>query len=278
MAVAGLALMALTACENGQSEKLQTQVDSLTAKVEQQANDLSYYSSCLTLLSEGLDSIATYDNTLYSTIKSKEGTITKESIRENLHSYASMLERQKNRISELENKLNNTNSEVTQMKSLIAYFKKQIEEKDATIARLQETVERKDFEISMLEATIDKLTTMNANLNATIKSQGEVITTAQNMLNEAYYIIGTSKELKRLNIIKGSKLNTKEDFSLEPFTRIDIREITQIAVNDKNIEIKSQHPKNSYHIVNDKKNNTSIIYIDDEVKFWSISRYLVIEK
>ena len=68
------------------------------------------------------------------------------------------------------------------------------------------------------------------------------------------------------------------DVDVSAFKKIDIRQVTQIQVDSKNAKILSSHPSNSYSIRVDKANKSSVITILDEVAFWSLTRYLVIEK
>lgn len=266
---------------NGENNALQSQVDSLTTKIEEQAQDLDYYQSCLNIVSDGLDSIAAADSSLMVVTGNKEGTIDKETVKKNLMAYAEMLTRQHERIQGLEQKLNESNREVGKIKMLLDYLNKQIAEKDATIRDLQERIDLKDFNINRLQAEISRLNTVNTSLESTVKEKEEVISYAQEMLNEAYYIIGTNKELKNAGVLSQKflgKAKMNNDINISAFKKIDIRHVTQIPVNSKSVKIHSAHPSNSYTIQIDKRNKTSIITIIDEIAFWSLTHYLVIEK
>lgn len=257
------------------------QVDSLTTKLEEQAEDLSYYQDCLDIVSDGLDSIAAADSSLMMVTGNKEGTISKESIRENLAAYADMLARQHERIQNLENELSGNKRELSKMKQLLAYLNKQIAEKDATIKSLNEQLDQKNFDINKLKEEVGRLNVTNADLTNTVKQQDEAITVAQEMLNEAYYIVGTNKELKKQGVLSKKflgKAQMNSDVDVSAFKKIDIRQVTQIQVDSKNAKILSSHPSNSYSIRVDKANKSSVITILDEVAFWSLTRYLVIEK
>lgn len=276
-----IASVGFTACNNGEAEALQAQVDSLTAKVESQAQDLDNYQNCLTLFSEGLDSLAAADNNLMVATKNKEGRISKEMVKESLSSYADMLVRQRERINELQSKLNSTNQEQSKLQGLLNFLKKQIDEKDATIKDLQARIDQKDFDISILQAEVGRLNAANTMMANTIEEQGAAIDVATEMLNEAFYIVGSSKELKTAGVLSKKLLGSAKinaDIDASKFTRIDIRKVTEIRVDSKNITLHSSHPSNSYRIDVDKKIKSSTLRILDEVAFWSNTRYLVIEK
>lgn len=276
-----MAAVGFMSCDGESKSSLKMQVDSLTTKLEEQAEDLSYYQDCLDIVSDGLDSIAAADSSLMMVTGNKEGTISKESIRENLAAYADMLARQHERIQNLENELSGNKRELSKMKQLLAYLNKQIAEKDATIKSLNEQLDQKNFDINKLKEEVGRLNVTNADLTNTVKQQDEAITVAQEMLNEAYYIVGTNKELKKQGVLSKKflgKAQMNSDVDVSAFKKIDIRQVTQIQVDSKNVKILSSHPSNSYSIRVDKANKSSVITILDEVAFWSLTRYLVIEK
>ncbi|MBQ6751083.1 MAG: hypothetical protein IJR02_15110 [Bacteroidaceae bacterium] len=276
-----MAAVGFMSCDGESKSSLKMQVDSLTTKLEEQAEDLSYYQDCLDIVSDGLDSIAAADSSLMMVTGNKEGTISKESIRENLAAYADMLARQHERIQNLENELSGNKRELSKMKQLLAYLNKQIAEKDATIKSLNEQLDQKNFDINKLKEEVGRLNVTNADLTNTVKQQDEAITVAQEMLNEAYYIVGTNKELKKQGVLSKKflgKAQMNSDVDVSAFKKIDIRQVTRIQVDSKNVKILSSHPRNSYSIRVDKANKSSVITILDEVAFWSLTRYLVIEK
>lgn len=270
------------ACGGNQTEALQSELDSLMTIVEQQNQDLEFYQSCLFLVSDGLDSIAKADNNLVAVASNKEKTVTRESIKQDLDAYASLLTRQRERINTLERQMTEGNKDRERMRGIINMLKQQVEEKDATIQKLQEKIETQDFNIALLLDEINKLHTQNVTLKKEKKATEEALDVAQEMINEAYYLIGTSKELKESGVLKGkflgkSKVNVDE-IEASKFTQIDIRNVNKLVVDSKKITIKSQHPSTSYEIQTDKKNGTSTLVILDENAFWDQTRYLIIQK
>lgn len=270
------------ACGGNQTEALQSELDSLMTIVEQQNQDLEFYQSCLFLVSDGLDSIARADNNLVAVASNKEKTVTRESIKQDLDAYASLLTRQRERINTLERQMTEGNKDRERMRGIINMLKQQVEEKDATIQKLQEKIETKDFNIALLLDEINLLHAKIADRDQKIKKGEEALDVAQEMINEAYYLIGTSKELKESGVLKGkffgkSKVNVDE-IEASKFIQIDIRNVNKLVVDSKKITLKSEHPSNTYRITTDKKSGTSTLEILDEVKFWDFTRYLIIQK
>ncbi len=282
VALSTMAVLSFQACKGDQTEALQSQVDSLTATIEQNNQELEFYQSCLFLVSDGLDSIARADKNLMTVASSREKTITRESIKQDLAAYADLLTRQRERINQLEAQMGEGGKERERMKGLIGILSKQIEEKDATIQKLQKKVETQDFNVALLQDEINGLYTKIATLKHENKSKDEAIKVAQEMLNEGYYIIGSSSELKKLGVLSSrflgkSKVNVDQiDESI--FTKIDTRDFLQLTIPSKKVTIKSQHPSTSYKLTTDKKSGTTTLDIVDELDFWSVTRFLIIQK
>ena len=99
------------------------------------------------------------------------------------------------------------------------------------------------------------------------------------MLNTGYYIVADKKTLKAKGIAEGGVFSKKrlstDGFSTEGFTEVDIRELTEIKINDKSPKILSSHPADSYELVQNA-DKTSTLVIKDQAAFWSNSKFLVV--
>jgi uncharacterized coiled-coil protein SlyX len=250
--------------------------------VEQQTQDLEFYQSCLTLVSDGLDSIAKADNNLMTVATNKEKTITRESIKQDLDAYASLLTRQRERINQLESQMGEGGKDRERMQALIDHLNQQIAEKDATIQKLQEKLETQEFNVALLQDEINYLYSQNARLKDDIREKDERINVAHDLLNEAYYIIGTSSELKKAGVLSSRFLGKSkvdvDNIDARHFTKIDIRKFGKLTINSKSITLKSQHPKDSYKTTTDKKAGTTTLEILDKNDFWGLTHFLIIQE
>ena len=139
-------------------------------------------------------------------ITNQEGTVTRESIKQELNTYANMLIRQRERIGALENQLTQANEQRSKLQTLLNHLNRQIAEKDATIQELQKKVEQKDFNLTMLQDEVTRLYAENEELSNKVQTQRKIINISQDKLHEAYYIIGTSKELKQTGVLSSKFL------------------------------------------------------------------------
>lgn len=279
---AAVAALMMVACGGNEQKGLQQQVDSLSTKVQQQDEELSFYYDCMDLLTRGLDSIAVEGNMLLGDNNSTDRA-SKDAIKERIANMGNLLQAQKDRVTELEKRLQNSNVNIAKMKNMVEYLKGQIAQRDEQISDLQRMVNEKDFDIAMFKSEVNRLAGYNRSLLNTVDEQEENLQQADEALNKAYYIIGTGKELKEKGVLKAggflksSKVNV-DDMKTDGFTPIDVRIDTEIEISSKSPNVKSQHPANSYTITTDKATKTSVLKITDTKAFWSLTRYLIIEK
>ena len=74
---------------------------------------------------------------------------------------------------------------------------------------------------------------------------------------------------------KGDVLKSN-DFNKDYFTKIDIRIDKEIKLYSKSAEILTSHPSGSYTLAKDAKGQY-VLKITAPEKFWSTSKYLVIQ-
>lgn len=283
--IAFLLIMAsfLFSCKEGnrvQEETLQAKIDSLETANASQASQLKDITDFMNVVSEGLDSIAEQEQLLMGNGRGVEGgKLTKEQLRENLKAFAALLERQRNRISELEDSLTSRGRSMASLRNVITYLNQQLDEKNNTIASLQASLNNKNVDIQKLRKQVTKLTDTNTELEEAVKQQGEALVIQSEVINEGYVKIGTKKELKQAGILSGGFLKKRKldvtQFHNGGFQKVDIRNFTEMEIPSKKIEILTQMPESSYYITSN--DNSSTLKIINPTAFWSVSNYLVIQ-
>lgn len=100
------------------ADDTQTELDSLKAVNMAQASQIKDFTGWMSVLSEGLDSIAKQENILLGT-DAEGNRLSKTQLKENLDSFAALLERQRQRIAALEDSLNNKGENASELKKVI---------------------------------------------------------------------------------------------------------------------------------------------------------------
>lgn len=266
---------------NSKETIMQAQIDSLEAANAEQAKQMKDISDFMNIVSEGLDSIAAQEEQLTGNGKGMEGRkMTKEELRANLNAFAALLERQRNRIAQLEDSLQNKGESFGNLRNIITYLNQQLEEKNQTIAALQASLNNKNVDIQRLDKQVKKLTASNEKLTEEVNKQGEALVTQSEVINECYVKIGTKKELQQAGVLSGGGLLSKKkldvsNFQRAGFMKVDIRSYVEVDIPSKKIQILTSMPSSSYTITSN--GNSSRLTITNPTLFWSVSNYLVIQ-
>ena len=113
------------------------------------------------------------------------------------------------------------------------------------------------------------------NLSKTSAAQQAELERQDAALNTVRYCIGTSRDLKDMNIIRNGEVVT-DGYQSDYFTQIDLRRVTSIPVYAKKAELKTKHPKSSYRFVKGEDKMLTL-EITNPQEFWSLSKILVVQ-
>lgn len=273
----------LSCCMDGGKKhisELKEKIDSLQKANTDQKADISNLTDFITIISDGLDSIALQEDMLLSN-KGREGIgIDKEQLRKNLEAFESMLTEQKRRITNLADSLKARGLKIEKLNNLVAHLNQQLDEKNQMIQLLKDDIDRKNVSISRLNARVSTLSESNDKLSETVERQVQALKTQDNIINEGYVKMGTKRNLKAEGFLSGGFLRkTKVNYqslTKEKFMKVDIRVFREITINSDKPKILTQMPTSSYEIVK-KEKGVSILRIIDANAFWSISNFLVIQ-
>lgn len=249
------------------------QTDSLNDIIAQKDSEINDMLGTLNDIEEGFQKINEAENRL-SLAKSGEGASRKQQLKENIQFIAERMKQNKELIAKLKKQLANSSLQGDQLKKTIENLTKQLEEKDKQLQDLRAELDGKDVHIAELDETINNLNTNVNNLTTDNAKKTETINTQDKQLNSAWYVFGTKKELKGQHIIEGDKV-MNGNFNKNYFTKIDIRNVTEIKLYSKSAKLLTAHPSSSYQLVRDA-NKQYTLQIKNPQIFWSTSKYLVV--
>ncbi|MDH6356030.1 chromosome segregation ATPase [Dysgonomonas sp. PH5-45] len=280
-----LCLAALASCNVKNSDEYKTlkaQNDSLMALNSQDEAEMAEMMALINQVEENFNQIKTAEKylTVESKAKGEMTTDTKAKIQENFNMINDILKKNKEDIATLNKKLSNSKGQMSSLKSTIDRLNKELEDRATTITELQATLATRDQEIAKLNNDVRGLAANVSDLADKNYAQASKIQEQDKALNTAYYMFGTSKELKEAKVISGGFLVSsklmKESIDKNKFIRIDIRETKEIPVYAKNAKVLSNHPNTSYTLEKDANKNI-VLKISDYQKFWSLTPFLVIQ-
>jgi TolA-binding protein len=186
-------------------------------------------------------------------------------------------------------------AKIAELRTLSAKKGKANDMLSKTIKRLQTEMDEKTIQIQTLQTELDQKNIKITELNTTVTYQSQSIADQKNVMeqqkstinvqdkdmNTVWYCVASSKILKEAKIISTSGLFQSKkamgnEFEKSAFTQVDLRTISIIATNSKSIKMISSHPLSSYTLETDVDKKISI-KITNPAKFWSVSKYLVVQ-
>ena len=206
--------------------------------------------------------------------KSGEGASSKQKMKEDIQFIAAQMKKNKELIAQLQKKLEGSSLNATQLKKTIEGLQAQLVEKEKQLQTLREELDKKDIHIMELDESVNNLNTNVSNLKNESQKKTETINAQDKQLNTAWYVFGTKKELKGQRILENGKV-MNGNFNKNYFTKIDIRNTTEIKLYSKSAKLLTTHPSSSYNLVRDA-NKQYILRITNPQIFWSTSKYLVV--
>jgi chromosome segregation ATPase len=255
-------------------EAAQQQRDSLEQIITQKDNEINDMMTTLSDIEEGFREITEAQNRV-TLAKQGEGTNTTQRIKENFQFIQSVMKQNKELINKLKQQVRESSVKGGQLKKIIDNLTEQMEKKDQQLQALREELDKKDIHIAELDEQVADLNTNVTNLTAENTEKTQTISTQDKQLNTAWFVFGTSKELKEHNVlVKGKVL--QGDFDKSYFTKIDIRIDKEIKLYSKDAKMLTSHPSSSYTLAPDA-NKQYVLRIIDPNLFWSTSKYLVIQ-
>lgn len=278
-----LALLASCNVKNSSEYKaLQAEKDSLAQLNVKSNGELTEMMGVINDVEENFRQIKEAEKylTIESQGKGEMNSDTKTRVRDDFAMINDMLQKNKDQINKLNQRLKNSGGENSSLKKMVERLNAELQDRGKTIADLQAALTKRDAQIAELEVNMKNLNDNVETLNAQAQKQAETIKQQDKEINSAYYMFGTGKELKESKVISGGFLaSTKvlsQNIERSKFIKIDIRDLKSIPVYAKKAKVLSEHPKDSYKLEKDNTDNV-VLKISDYQKFWSLTRYLIIE-
>lgn len=229
-------------------------------------------------ISNGMDQLKDLEH-IVSADLSKETPDSRDRLRTDMRIIQEAALDRRHKLETLEAKLRKSINYNAEMERTIKSLRLQIETQEAKILELQAALKKANVEIEDLNLRVDSLKKENSEINREkIAAQDESIKLT-NQLNTCYYVVGSKSELKKYNIIETGFLRTTKilegDFEKSYFTKADKRTLSSVNLHSQKVEVLSNHPKNSYQIV--EKDGTKVLEIINSADFWDLSNYLIVQ-
>lgn len=277
------AMLVLGACtQKDQSEEAHKQAIADASKVELQnaVADRDQLFLLVNEISQGMDQIKALENILtVNSAVNGETPSQREQIQSDIAAIQKALQERREKLAELEKKLNSSTLTNNNLRNTIATLRNQIDSQASEIETLKGSLTEAHTRIGELNTAVDSLnTTVTTVTEQKDKAEQESVDLA-NELNTCYYAVGSKKELKDNDIIETGFLRKTKimegDFDRNFFTTADKRTLTTIPLHSNKAKVLTNQPESSY--VLEDQGGQKVIRITNPDSFWSLSNYLVVQ-
>ena len=282
--MAGLAV--LPACQR--TNKLEAEAmrqDSINVALQDSINTANAEKDSLMQLmgdiADGMQQIKELEDIVSVNNLNGETPDRKQQLRDDIVLIQEAINKHKQRLNDLEKRLKQSTNYSATMQKSIANLKAQLEDQQKTINNLTEQLAAAHIQIKNLNQSVDSLNTVNKAVmkeKEAAQQESKQLTNEVNTLNTCYYVIGSNKELKANKIIESGFLRKTKilqgDFEMSYFTKAD-RTLNEIPLHSNKAQLMTNHPKDSYEIV--EHGNMKTLHILNPARFWEKSNFLVVK-
>jgi len=202
-----------------------------------------------------------------------------------------MLEESSKKIEELDKKLKASGIDIKSFKNKIAQLNKSIAEQDNNIQQLRAELEQRDYKIAEMDTQIVQLKSNIASKEDSIEYKSQIIAEKsqtieekENEMNEVYFVAGTYDHLAEIGVLtkEGGFLGIaknkaiRDDVTENNFEKLDMRNTSHFPLNTKKAKLISQHPDNSYRLV-EQNDKIAFLEIENPEEFWKLTKYVIVE-
>jgi chromosome segregation ATPase len=262
-------------------EALKIENDSLRnikTKLETEVND---YFSVMNQIQESIDEIKNVENII--SMQSSGQEFDKDDhtrLKDDITHIINILKNNKQELDNLKSRLGNSSLKLGELENTITALTQSLDEETKKVLQLQALLAEKDSELQNLSSTMQMMEREIQDLTSINEERRKKLTEQEQSIYSAWYVFGTKKELKEQKILTQGGLFSKqevlqsEDFNKDYFVRIDSRQVRTIELFSKRAKILTTHPESSYSL--EKVDGQYVLNINDPARFWSISKYLVV--
>ena len=201
---------------------------------------------------------------------------TKAKLQQDFQTISDAIRANREKIASLDSALQKAQGNAAYFRGLVKGLQNDLKASEANLKDMQAKLAAKDVKIASLDSAVASLNFLQDSVNQVNAQQYAAMQAQDAELNTAYYFIANKKTIKEKGL--RAKLLTSANINTSYFTKIDIREVTEIDLGSPKAIVLTSHPINSYTIVNksnDDKNK--VLKITNYSSFWSNTHKLIVQ-
>jgi len=280
LVLVGVAALLLASCASGPSEgELAARAETERLKNELQSRDSLIGEMTLSFddIEKNISLMDEREKLLGENVEGDLNMDKRQRIVRDLQLMNGLMQESRDRIADLTKRLDKSKIDASGLRKKLKELDLMLASRDSSITTLKDGLLAKDFQIEQVNMQLTAMELEVAKREAFIEQQ-------TNEMNTAWYVVGTSKELEERGVVNrtggvigiGKTSAMSSDVAANQFKQVDVRTTNRVPLGVKKATLVSEHPKESYTIV-EEGDELAYLEIKDPAAFWKLSKYMVVE-
>lgn len=212
-------------------------------------------------------------------VQSSENPARRRQILADMASLKESVQKRRERLAELEQRLEKSSLYTDELKGCIALLRSQIDDQAKEIDGLRRQLDDAARKIVSLTGEVDSLNATVADNERRLDASKDTAMQLEKELNTCYYAVASRRELKRHHILETGFLRRSRlmegDFDKDFFVVADKRRMKVLPIPSAKVKVLTNHPDRSYEI---RRDGDSVeLVVTDPAAFWSLGNFLVVQ-
>ena len=272
-----VALMA-SSCNQKEIDRLTFQRDSIQTEKEAVEEEMNNYLEMIQEVQSNLATIKSAELGIIEETQGAEGVTkdTKAKLNSDFQTLTESIRSSREKLASLDSALQKAQGNAAYFRGLVSNLQKQVKESENQLKEMKAKLDAKDVKIASLDSTVAVMNQMQDSINQVNAQQFAAMQAQDAELNTAYYFIADKSTIKEKGL--KAKLLSSANINTSYFTKIDIREVSEIDLGSTKAVVLTSHPLTSYTI--SKKSDTDknlVLKITNYASFWSNTKKLIVQ-
>lgn len=270
--------LVMSSCNQKEIEYLNFQKDSIQKEKKLVEDEMNNYLSMIQEVQSNFSTLKSAELNLIEETAGAEGVNadTKSKLQQDFRTVTDAIRSQREKIASLDSALTKAKGNAAYFSGLVKGLKKQLAASEENLKQMQVKLQEKDVKIASLDSAVATLNSVRDSIQQVNDQQLASIQAQDAELNTAYYFVADKSTIKAKGL--KAKLLSSANINTSYFTKIDIREVTEIDLGSPKALVLTSHPLNSYKI--DKKSDKDknlVLKITNYNAFWSNTHKLIVQ-
>lgn len=278
---AAVVALFFSACGNQQVlDQANADRDSLERVVAAKDSLIEAVFADINAITENLARVKAHENIITSA--EQEGFARPvDQINSDIAAIEELMEENRQKIADLQRaaaRLRRANLKIGELEKLITELNGRVEAQDQQLSQLRTELAERTIEVQQLNQQVEA---MEASHRNTVDSLTRSNLSLDESLHAVYYVVGEEKMLREASIVEkqgfiGRTLVPSKQNNLEFFMRADARELVEVPIGKKRVQVVTNHPEGTYELITDGDGVVIKLVVADPTRFWESSRMLIV--